>query len=102
MSKFYKCDICGKELSYGVGETARGLMWGKVQPAGPGVNAHVVYKKESEDFFLEDVCPDCMEKIIEYIKNMNNESQDMITRKNIEEFDKLKIEKLKEREELKC
>lgn len=72
MSKFYKCDICGKELSYGVGETARGLIWGKVQPAGPGVNAHVVYKKESEDFFLEDVCPDCMEKIMEKVEEIKN------------------------------
>ena len=79
--KINKCDICGKELSYGVGETARGLIWGKVQPAGPGVNAHVVYKKESQnkddfkdykDFFLEDVCPACMAKLIsciEYIQD---------------------------------
>lgn len=107
MSKYYKCDICGKELSYGVGETARGLIWGKVQPAGPGVNAHVVYKEKSEDFFLEDVCPDCMAKIMEYIPIIRlfkrgitiEEINILLFSNNKEERDKIYI---KYKEESKC
>lgn len=74
MSKFYKCDVCGKEISYGVGDKARGLMWGGYSPAGPGTNAYVSYKKNSEDILLEDVCPECMDKVMKHIETLKSGS----------------------------
>ena len=89
MSKFYKCDVCGKEISYGIGEKARGLIWGEVQQAGPGTKAHINYQNEKDkgyekdfkDVFYEDVCPCCMGQIVglvDFIQKRGLESGEMI------------------------
>lgn len=71
MSKFYKCDICGKEISYGVGDKARGLIYGPYIPAIAGQKACVTYTENSDDIEFKDVCSDCMSRIIRYIECIN-------------------------------
>lgn len=75
MSTFRKCDICKKEISYGVDEKARGLIWGKYYPPRPGVKPHVAYIEKEEDIKLDDVCPDCMDKIMETINGIKEVSE---------------------------
>ena len=71
MSLIRKCDVCKKEIVYGIDEKARGLVWGQYKPDEAGKKPFIFYSKNDKDILLEDVCPECMEKIMEYIKSMS-------------------------------
>ena len=70
MSMVRKCDVCGQEINYGeygVKGKAKGLIWGEYRPAQNGKRPCVTYIRDEEDIKLDDVCQDCMEKIMEYV-----------------------------------
>lgn len=72
MSMLRKCDICGKDIILGVGDKARGLIWGKYNPPGPGQKPLVIYIGDKKDIKFDDVCEDCMEKIMEKVEEIKN------------------------------
>lgn len=75
MSMIRKCDVCGKDIVLGVEEKAKGLIWGEYRPAQNGKRPCVTYIRDEEDIKLDDVCQDCMDKIVEKIEEIKEESK---------------------------